>query len=102
MMSSSLPQFLVKLFWDVDFDRLCLTEHRHFILKRVLDHGDQEAILWMRHTFRDEEIKSSLKKYRSFSRKSANFWALIYDIQKDSVPCLKRHLLKDPGIVWPY
>lgn len=102
MNDATLPRFLSKLFWDVDFEHLSLTKHRNFVLRRVLDHGDPEAIAWMRQTFSPEEIRSSLKKYRGFSRKSANFWALVYDIGKDSVPCLKRHLSKEPGIVWSY
>jgi len=102
MSLSSLPPFLEKLFWDVPFDHLTMAKSRDFILKRILDHGDEQSIVWMRQTFSGEEIKNCLKKYRGFSRKSANFWALIYDIQKDAIPCLKRHLSKNPGIIWPY
>lgn len=97
-----LPKHLKKIFWEIDFDKIDPDKKHEYILQRILDHGDNVATDWMWKSFDVEEIKSCLRKSRALSRKSANFWALILNIQKDQIPCLKRHLSKEPKTLWPY
>jgi len=97
-----LPDFLKKYFWDVEFQRLDFEKRRQFILKRILEYGNEQAVSWMLKNFKRSEIKNVLCNFRGFSQKSANFWSLILDVPKDKVLCLKKALSKKQEKIWPY
>lgn len=97
-----LPDFLKKYFWDVEFRGLDLEKYRIYVLKRILEYGDKQAVDWMWKNFSKTEIKEVLINYRGFSRKTANFWALLLDIDKKEVLCLKKSSLREQGTIWPY
>ena len=97
-----LPSALKKYFWDVEFEKIDLEKRRVYVLKRILDYGDEAAVSWMRKNFTDVEIKNILYNYRGLSLKSANFWAVIVDVKKEDVKCLKRRLSKGLMTAWPY
>ena len=102
MKKEKLPRFLVKYFWDVEFDQLDLQKNRIYILRRILEYGDKKSVNWMLKKFDRSEIKNVLASSRDFSQKSANFWALILNLSPNDILCLKRHLLKKQEIIWPY
>ena len=97
-----LPKFLQEYFWDVEFNRINFQGRRIFVLKRILEYGDTKAVQWMQKNFRKVEIKDVLHRFRGFSRKSANFWAVILDIPKKDVLCLRKPSSREPKKVWPY
>lgn len=97
-----LPGFLEKYFWDVEFGKIDLQKRRVYVLKRILDYGDQEAVAWMWINFKKQEIKEVLSKYRGFSQKSANFWAFILNMPREEVLCLKKRSSKKQESFWPY
>ncbi len=98
----NLPKYLEKYFWDVDFDKINFEKRKVYILKRILEYGDRKAVSWMWENFKKEEIRNTLSNFRGFSKKSANFWALILDIPHEEVLCLKRRSSKEPKTFWPY
>ena len=97
-----LPEFLKEYFWDVKFGELDLEKWRVFILKRILEYGNDRAVAWMIKNFEKAEIKDALCNYRGYSKKSANFWALILDIPKQEVLCLKKSSSRTQKSIWPY
>ena len=97
-----LPVFLQSFFWDVEFSKIDPKENRVYILKRILEFGDEQAVSWMWENFNKQEIKDVLLHGRGFTKKSANFWALILDVPKEKILCLKQRLSKAPKIIWPY
>lgn len=97
-----LPQFLKKYFWDVEFEKLDTALYSQDTLVRLLEYGDQKAIRWMRRNFTKDEIADCLYHLRSVSPKSANFWALIFGIDRKKVLCLQRHYLEIRRKHWPY
>jgi hypothetical protein len=99
---SRLPKFLKEYFWDVKFEDLDISRWRIFILRRILEYGNDKAADWMRKTFTQSEIKEALCNYRGYSKKSANFWALVLGIPKEEVLCLKKSSSKIPKSIWPY
>lgn len=101
-MKRKLPKFLKKYFWDVKFEKVDPVENRVYVLKRILEYGDEKAVRWMWKNFKKPQIKDALCNYRGYTQKSANFWAFILGIPKEEVLCLKRRLLKEPGTIWPY
>lgn len=97
-----LPKFLKKYFWDVEFSDLDKNKHSQFIIERILEYGDKEAVEWMKKGFEEKEIKKVVCKSRKLSKKSANFWHVIFNIKKSKVLCLKRLLQKKQGLIWKY
>lgn len=97
-----LPRFLEKYFWEVDFGKINFKKGRIYVLKRILEYGDEKAVAWMWKNFEKSEIKNVLANFRGYSQKTANYWALILDLPQKDVLCLKRHSSKEPRAFWPY
>ncbi len=97
-----LPLFLKKYFWDVQFEKIDLKKDREYILRRILDYGDEKAVSWMYANFEKSEIRNALSSFRGYSQKSANYWALILDVPKEKVPCLRKRSSGLQKTFWPY
>ena len=78
---NNIPSFLSKYFWDVDFEKINLKDCRIYILKRILEYGDEKAVSWMWKNFTESEIKNALCNFCGYSQKSANFWAFILGVK---------------------
>ena len=98
-----LPKFLKPYFWDVEFDKLDRKRvHTGDLLGRILEYGDEKAIQWMRRNFTKRDIADVLYHLRIVSPKSANFWALIFGVDRKKVLCLQKRYLEIREKHWPY
>ena len=84
-----IPQHLYPLFWDVNLDNFDPTAYPDYAIARVLELGDENAVKWMKVTFSEADIKRVIATERRLSRKSANFWALVYGIAPNDVAALR-------------
>ncbi len=66
-----------KYFWDVDFDSLDIKKYKQFVLERILEFGDENAIKWAMGNFSKDDFLETLKKSRRISKLSVNYWNLI-------------------------
>lgn len=96
------PIFLKKYFWEVEFEKINPQKSKIYILRRILEYGDEKAVNWMRKNFKTSEIKNALVNYRGYSLKSANFWSIILDIPRKEVLCLKKLSQSSQKKIWPY
>lgn len=96
------PKFLKEYFWDIDFDKINFDERKVYILKRILEYGDGDAVRWIWKNFKKEEIKDVLCNFRDYSLKTANFWATILNIKKEKVKCLNKSFRETQKQFWPY
>jgi len=97
-----IPEFLKKYFWDVEFNKIDLKKNRTYILRRILEFGDEKAVDWMWKNFKKTEIRYVLSHFRGCSQKSANYWALLLNMDRKEVLCLKRPSSKEQKRIWPY
>lgn len=97
-----LPKFLKKYFWDTEFKKIDLQKRKVYVLKRILEYGDERSVAWMWKNFQKSEIINVLSNYRGYSQKSANFWALLLDIPQEEVICLKKPSSKEQKKIWHY
>lgn len=97
-----LPKFLEKYFWDVEFEKIDKEVYFRDILIRLLEYGDKKAINWMKNNFTKHQIEDVLFHYRVVSPQSANFWAVIFNIDKRKVLCLQRPYLGIRKKHWTY
>ncbi len=86
----------------MDFKGLDSKQDAHFIIERILEHGNQKAVKWMQNNYERKQIEKVLKKTRALSQKSANFWALVYNLNKNEVLCLKPSFRKKHRAIWEH
>lgn len=98
----NMPKFLKKYFWDIDFVKLDVKAHPQYVLERILEYGDEKAIAWMKKNFTQDEIADVLFHFRGLSPKSANYWAVVFGIDKKKVLCLQKPYLERRRMHWPY
>lgn len=84
-----IPQYLRPFFWDINIENFDPKSYPEYIIARLLEYGDSRAISWLKEVFSEDEIKEVIRKERRLSRKSATFWALVYNIPFTEVAALK-------------
>lgn len=83
-----VPNHLRSLFWDIDLETFLPEKYPDYTISRVLELGDEAAVQWLRQNFPDSDIRHVLKTERRLTPKSANFWALVYDIPAGQIAAL--------------
>jgi hypothetical protein len=83
-----IPQHLRPFFWEVNPDSFDPRDHAKYVIGRLLDQGTDQAVAWMKATFREDEIKKVIREDRRLSPKSATYWALVYEIPTEEVTAL--------------
>jgi len=97
-----LPGFLKRYFWDVEFGKIDAEARSQYVLARLLEYGDEKAVSWMKRNFTKHQVEDVLFHYRSVSPQSANFWAVVFNINKRKIICLQKHYLEIRKRHWPY
>ena len=98
----TLPIFLQKYFWDVDFSKINKITHTQFIIERILEYGDLKSIKWMNNNYDLDKIKEVTINSKNISKKSANYWQIIFDIKRDKILCFKRLSQEKQKMIWKY
>jgi len=93
----ALPAFLRPYFWEVDFTRVRLPEHEVYVIERLLEYGDDQAIGWLRRAFAPESIARVVRRSRRLSRNTANLWSLLLGIPREEITCLSTPSLLPRG-----
>ena len=81
---------LQSLFWDVDVATFTPAAHPRYTIERVLEHGEDGDVAWLTRLFSAEQIRDVLRTDRRLSPRSANFWALVFDLPASDVAALRR------------
>jgi hypothetical protein len=68
----------------VDFENLSVGDFSHFIISRLMEHGDEAALRFLMRSYSRRELVETLRTSRSISRRSRKFWALLLDIEEES------------------
>jgi hypothetical protein len=76
-------------FWDVNPDTFEPEAYPEYAIARVLELGDVEAVRWMKAHFDEETIEKVIRSDRRLTPRSANYWALIYQIPAHDVAALR-------------
>ena len=95
--SVSLPPFLERYFWEVDFARLRLPERTFTVIERLLEYGDDAAIHWLKENFSQEAISNVVRESRSISRRTANLWGMFLGIPREEIRCFSKPSILQHG-----
>lgn len=81
---------------------LNVDDYRVYVIERLLEYGDLPSVKWMAASFPREAIINVLQSSRRLSALSANFWALYFDVDKETVSCLSNPYQKERDGAWPF
>lgn len=98
----AIPPFLKKYFWDTDVRKLSLKKHSTYIIERVLEWGNLDAVKWLRDMYPERMIISVLGSSRRISDRSWNFWKLIFSHHNFLPSCIRRSSKKTQEKIWKY
>ncbi len=88
---SKIPTNLQQLFWDIKIETFDPIVYPQYTINRVLELGNEEAIRWLQEIFSELEIKEAIRSDQRLSPKSANFWAIKFNIPLSEIVALKNN-----------
>lgn len=86
----AIPKHVERYLWDVKVDALDIQKHSGFVIERVLEYGDTDALSWILETYKKEDILGVLKTSKRISHKTGNFYALYFGIPKEELLCIRK------------
>lgn len=97
-----LPKNFNRYFWEIDTTKLDTKKRAYYIIERILEYGDTEAVKWMLETYPKDIIIGVLKTSRALSLKSANYWAIIFNTPTSQILCFSKQFRKTSRAIWNY
>ncbi|MBM4080068.1 MAG: hypothetical protein FJ278_10245 [Planctomycetes bacterium] len=85
--NQGLPAFLKPFFWESDLRQVNRRQHEFYIIERLIEHGDDRAIRWLRRNCPPARIAEVVRASRAISPNTANLWALLLDIPRGDIRC---------------
>lgn len=81
---ASLPASFRRFFWDVPLSSLSVERHRDFILGRLLEWGDREALRWVVRSYSPDVLREFLRGRGSeiLSERNQRFWASVLELKR--------------------
>lgn len=80
----TLAEHLRPFFWGTDLSKIEFEENKPFIIERILEFGDIDAVRWLLSNVSLGDIKKTLEGSRRISQKSKNFWSIFLEDQPDA------------------
>ena len=96
------PGYLRPCFWDIKFEKLDPRGRPRFVIERILEYGGREAVRWMLDSYPREEIVAGLLRSPHLSPRTANFWALFFQVDGEQIRCLSKSFRETREKFWPY
>ncbi|OGG03687.1 hypothetical protein A2W14_01400 [Candidatus Gottesmanbacteria bacterium RBG_16_37_8] len=96
-----LPVSFYFFFWDIDAKKLDPSKRPYYVINRLLDKGNLEAVRWVRKNFPEELIIETIKKMRDFSPKTVIFWSRLLNIPIEEIKCMQEPYRSMRKMHWP-
>ena len=78
--TSYIPERFHFLFWDTTPGNINTRHNAQYIIERILEVGDVDALEWMQRVYPVQRIIHVLHVSRAVSEKSRNFWTLWFGV----------------------
>ena len=78
--TSYIPERFHFLFWDTTMENINTRRNAQYIIERILEVGDVDALEWMQRVYPAQRIIHVLHVSRAVSEKSRNFWTLWFGV----------------------
>lgn len=97
-----LPYKFNKFFWDIDVSNLDIESRSVYIIERLLELGDLDAIKWVRDVYGDEKIVDVVSCSTRIGTRSANYYATLLELPKDRIKCLHKDYQSRHRRIWQH
>ena len=87
---------------ECEFYRIRSRKRFFFAISRILEYGDIKDVSWLFKKVKRKEIEEVVMKSRELSTKTANFWSLFLNLNKNKILCLKKSYQKMRKTHWAY
>lgn len=90
---NTLPRGLRRFFWDVRLADLSTEQHQNFILARLLESGDWQALRWVFQTYPRKALTTFLQDrgVALLSRRAWHFWSVQLGLKPRARSASWRH-----------
>ena len=102
MKLQKLPRRMYQYFWDVNPSQLAVDKYPEYVIERVLNLGDLQAVKWVWDVFGREKIVKVIKTSRQINLKTANFFSKLLGINPDEILCFNKEFQGKLPAIWPY
>lgn len=89
---------LRSIFWEIDIDSLDPQKYKKYTIERILQYGTIEHVKWMLDNFSDSDIIEAVKVSKNIDKRTANYWALYYGINKEEITCFLTHYARSNSL----
>ena len=85
--SGRLPEALRPLFWDCRFEAVSWTDHRDFVIGRILAHGLWPDIRWLRKEIGGKGVRDWLQRThgRPLDARRLRYWQAMLRVPRREV-----------------
>lgn len=77
---SAIPNRFRPLFWDTRLSNIRIKRNARYIIERVLEFGDMDALNWLQKVYSVQAIVDVLNLSRTISKKTRNFWMIWFGV----------------------
>lgn len=77
---NKLPKSLHRYFWDIDPNKLNLQRYRFYVIRRILEYGNIQALAWLFKHYRKQSLKKAIDG-RDLSNRARTFWSCYFKHQ---------------------
>ena len=84
----AVPAHARSLFWDTDIETFDPLAFPQYTIARILDTAPEDDVAWLICVFGRPAIAEVVRNDSRLSPRSANFWALCFDVPRDQVAAL--------------
>lgn len=75
-----LPERFSPLFWDTNISKIHIKRNARYIIERVLEFGNMDAVKWLQKVYTLQTIIDVLNMSRIITEKSHNFWLIWFGV----------------------
>jgi hypothetical protein len=75
-----VPERFRPLFWDTNLSKIHIKRNARYIIERVLEFGNMDAIEWLQKVYPLQTIIDVLNMSRIITEKSRNFWLIWFGV----------------------
>jgi hypothetical protein len=99
---AKIPKEWHKYFWEVEPKEVDLEENAYYVMGRVLEWGNLDAVRKLRRHYGDARLKEFLLSTNSrvLGKKTMRFWQVILNLSPEE--CARISSIRDKNRLWPY
>jgi hypothetical protein len=78
--TTGVPLRFRPLFWDTVLENIHINRNARYIIERVLEFGDLDAVEWLQKVYPVRKIADVLNLSKNVTEKSKNFWTIWFGV----------------------